>query len=144
MVVTMPEPYSLVAEGRDDYRCFVIPLEIPAGKYIKAVEYRPGNRRIVHHAVLTTLPRQAAQAKPPGDGKSLEAVLLRQPLPGPLGIWTRQATSSLPGRVMLKAWPKGADLVLQLHLHPSGKAETEQSTIGVAFTDEANPRAGCA
>ena len=33
-------------------------------------------------------------------------------------------------------WPKGADFLLQLHLHPSGKPETEQSTIGFYFTSE--------
>lgn len=33
-------------------------------------------------------------------------------------------------------WPRNADLVLNLHLHPSGKAETEQSSVGFYFTDE--------
>ena len=46
----------------------------------------------------------------------------RDPLPLPEGF-------SLP-------WKAGADLVLQLHLHPSGKPETEQSTIGFYLTDE--------
>ena len=42
-------------------------------------------------------------------------------------------------------WPKGTDLVLQLHLHPSGKPEVEQSTIGLYFTDEPprRPIDGC-
>src|SRR6185503_15552439 len=29
-----------------------------------------------------------------------------------------------------------ADLVINLHLHPSGKPETEQSSVGLFFTDE--------
>ncbi|MHC5541473.1 ascorbate-dependent monooxygenase, partial [Singulisphaera rosea] len=33
-------------------------------------------------------------------------------------------------------WADGNDLVLQLHLHPSGKPETEQSVIGLHFTDQ--------
>jgi mono/diheme cytochrome c family protein len=139
MLVTMPEPYSLVAEGRDDYRCFVIPLEIPAGKYISAVEYRPGNRRIVHHAVLTSLPHQAAQAKlATGDGKSFGSGLAPpgQLLPGPLGIWTPGKQPRPLPEGYAAAWPGGADLVLQLHLHPSGKPETEQSSIGFHFTDQ--------
>ena len=37
------------------------------------------------------------------------------------------------------AWPEQADLVLQLHLHPSGKPETEQSSIGLHFTDRKPP-----
>ena len=138
MVVTMPEPYSLVAEGRDEYRCFVIPLKLPEGKYLTAVEYRPGNRRIVHHAVLTSLPHQAALTKlAAGDGKSFASGLAPpgQLLPGPLGIWTPgKQPRELPDH-LAATWPDGADLVLQLHLHPSGKPETEQSTIGLHLTD---------
>jgi hypothetical protein len=33
-------------------------------------------------------------------------------------------------------WPKGADLVLQLHLHLTGKPESEQSKIGIFLTDK--------
>ena len=33
-------------------------------------------------------------------------------------------------------WKPGADFILQLHLHPSGKPETEQSSVGFYLTDE--------
>ena len=52
IVVTMPQAYDVAAEGRDDYRNFVLALNIPQGKFIKAAEFRPSNRRVVHHAVL--------------------------------------------------------------------------------------------
>jgi mono/diheme cytochrome c family protein len=139
MVVKMAEPYSLVAEGADVYRCFVIPLELPAGKYLKAVEYRPGNRQVVHHAVLSMLPHKMAQAKlAEGDGKSFGSGLAPpgQLLPGQLAFWTPgMETRPLPDGFAVD-WPKQVDLVLQLHLHPSGKPETELSTIGLHFTDE--------
>ena len=31
---------------------------------------------------------------------------------------------------------KGSDLVLQVHYHPSGKVETDQSTVGIHFTEK--------
>jgi hypothetical protein len=139
LVVTMPEPYELVAEGDDVYRGFVLPFQVPPGKYLKAVEYRPGNRRVVHHAVFTTMPRKAAEAKlASGDGKSFPTGLAPpgQLLPGQLAFWT-------PGMVPIPLpedyaaeFPPGSALVMQLHLHPSGKPETEQSTIGFHFSDE--------
>jgi hypothetical protein len=92
----------------------------------------------VHHAVLTSLPHQTAIEKlAAGDGKSFGSGLAPpgQLLPGPLGIWTPGKESRPLPEGLAAAWPKGADLVLQLHLHPSGKAETEQSTIGFHFTD---------
>jgi mono/diheme cytochrome c family protein len=140
MVVTMPEAYSLVAEGRDVYRCFVIPLQVPSGKYIKSVEYRAGNRKIVHHAVLTMMPHNKAIEKlAGGDGKSFSSGLNApgQRLPGPLGIWTPGLEPQPLPQGFAVPWRAGFDLVLQLHLHPSGKAESEQSSVGLHFTDEA-------
>ena len=126
MVVKMDEPYNLVAEGEDVYRCFVIPLQIPEGKYLRAVEYRPGNRRVVHHAVFSALDHKSAQAKlAEGDGKSFGSGL-RPPgqlLAGPLAFWTPGMTPRPLPDDLAAAWPKQADLVMQLHLHPSGKAE---------------------
>ena len=33
----------------DIYRCFVVPTNLPKDMYVSAIEYRPGNRRVVHH-----------------------------------------------------------------------------------------------
>jgi hypothetical protein len=129
LVVTMPEPFPVPAEGRDIYRNFVIPLAIPEGRYIKALEFRPSNRRVVHHAALgidAGGKSRALDAQDPGPGYT--RVSLPGPLlPGSLATWT-------PGRDPLPLpegfslpWRSGSDLVLQLHLHPSGKPEVEQS-----------------
>lgn len=139
MVVTMDEPYTLVAEGPDVYRCFVIPNPVPAGKYLRAVEYRPGNRRIVHHAVIATLPRRTARAKlAAGDGKSFASglALPGRLLPGPLAFWTPGMEPRPLPEGLAAELPEGDDLILQLHLHPSGKPETEQTSIGLHFSDQ--------
>ena len=138
LVVRMPEPYALAATGDDEYRCFVLPLNVPAGKYIRAIEYRPGNRKVVHHAVLTSMPREQASAKlAEGDGKSFLSGLAPpgRLLSGPLSIWTPGMEPHLLPADLSAPWPDGSDLVVQLHLHPSGKPETEQSTIGIHLTD---------
>jgi mono/diheme cytochrome c family protein len=142
MTVSMTDTYALAAEGRDVYRCFVIPVHIPPGKYLKAVEYRPQLRKIVHHAVLTTMSEKDAQkrldAEPAGTGPGFSSGLAApgDRLPGPLGIW-------VPGKDVLPLpegyayrWPRQQVLVLQLHLHPDGKMEQERSTVGFYFTDE--------
>jgi hypothetical protein len=137
IVLTMPEPYQVPADGNDVLRNFVLPLEIPDGKYIRAVEYRPGNRRVVHHAALcmdrTGSARKLDEADPgPGFTQSSLPPLL----PGNLGIWTPGWKAvPLPDGFALP-WPKGTDLILQLHLSPSGKPEREQSTVGIYLTDQ--------
>jgi mono/diheme cytochrome c family protein len=138
LVVTMPKAYEVPADGRDIYRNFVIPVEIPPGKFINAVEYRPGNRRVVHHAGLayeTTGKCRALDGKDGAPGFT-NVGISGQLFPGESGFWVPgKETRPLPEGVSF-AWPKGADFLLQLHLHPSGKPETERSTIGFHFTSE--------
>lgn len=138
VIVEMPEAAQIPADGRDVYLNVLLPLKVPTGKYIRAVEFHPGNKRVVHHAVLfydtTGKSRERDEAEkgigfragtPPG-----------KLLPGTLPIWTpgRNPLPLADGFAM--AWPENADLVLNLHLHPSGKPETERSTVGVYFTDK--------
>src|SRR6185312_8148543 len=52
LVLEASEDFPIPANGSDIYRCFVIPTNLPDDKYISAIEYRPGNRKVVHH-VLT-------------------------------------------------------------------------------------------
>jgi hypothetical protein len=139
LVIRMAEPYTLTASGPDEYRCFVLPIQIPAGKYIRSIEYRPGNRKIVHHAVVTSLLHEEAVLKlAEGDSKSFLSGLAPpgRLLSGPLSIWTPgMEPHFLPGD-LASSWPEKSDMVLQLHLHPSGKPESEQSAIGIHLTDE--------
>src|SRR5712691_4136080 len=48
VVVRMPEPYNVPADGPDVFRTFVIPIPVAAPRYVRAVEFRPGNARVVH------------------------------------------------------------------------------------------------
>src|SRR5579883_490424 len=52
VIVTMPRPFTVPATGPDIYRCFVIPSYITQDRVVAAVEFRAGNRRVVHHAVF--------------------------------------------------------------------------------------------
>jgi hypothetical protein len=143
IVLTMPEPFDVPADGADVYRNFVLKLEVPAGKYLKALEYRPGNRRVVHHALFAADPtdksRKDDEADPaPGFPGSLN--IPGRLFPGSMSAWApgREARP-LPEGISMP-WNNKHDLILQLHLHPSGKPETEQSSIGFYLTDEAPRR----
>src|SRR5262245_17251588 len=52
LIVTMPKAYLLAAEGRDIYRNFVVPVPITRRRYVRGIEFQPGNPRVVHHAFL--------------------------------------------------------------------------------------------
>src|SRR5215468_8948597 len=52
VTLTMPEEFTLDAGGADDYIFFRVPTNFTEDKWIEAAEFRPGNKRVVHHAVV--------------------------------------------------------------------------------------------
>jgi hypothetical protein len=139
LIVKMPEEYTVPAEGRDIYRAFAVPLNLKEDKYVRAVQYRPSNNRVVHHALLfldiTGESRRKDEADPApgfkGQGLGLGAVS-----GGSLGGWAPGGVSQPFPEGMGKEIKKNADIVLQLHVNPSGRVEKEQSQIGLWFTKE--------
>jgi tetratricopeptide (TPR) repeat protein/mono/diheme cytochrome c family protein len=140
LIVQMPEPYALAAEGKDTYRNFVVPLPFTNTQYVAAYEFRPGNTRAVHHAFLTIDRSGEARKKDAQDQElgfpGLHMSLKLEPTYGFFISWQ-------PGKVPSRyrdgmAWPllPGSDLVLQLHLQHTGKPETIQPSIGFYFTDK--------
>jgi hypothetical protein len=139
IVVQMPESFTVPAEGSDVYRNFVMDFELPAGRYIKAIEYRPSNRRVVHHALLTIDREGKARREEKDDdlpGSFSAGSPIGQLLPGCMATWTPGRDPVPQPDGLSVPWTAGADLVLQLHLHPSGKFEVEQSSIGIFLTDQ--------
>src|SRR3989442_6836953 len=72
LIVTLPQPYSLQAEGTDVFRIFVIPLPVTKTRFVRGLEFRTGNPR-VHHANIRldkTGASRALDAADPGPGYS--------------------------------------------------------------------------
>ncbi|MFM2126102.1 MAG: hypothetical protein RL328_2553, partial [Acidobacteriota bacterium] len=51
-VFQMPVEFEVPADGPDRFECFVIPTELAGEMYMGAAEFRPGNPRVVHHALV--------------------------------------------------------------------------------------------
>lgn len=56
LVLTMPEEFTLDANGPDEYHYFEIPTNFTEDKYVQMAEARPGNRKIVHHIIAFVQP----------------------------------------------------------------------------------------
>jgi len=52
LVVTMSEPFEVPAYGPDVYRNFVVPLNLKEDKWVRAVDFRPSARTVVHHSLF--------------------------------------------------------------------------------------------
>jgi Flp pilus assembly protein TadD len=137
--VTLDTPYLLPADGPDVYRSFVFPLELDGVRYVRAVEIRPGNLRVAHHASLG-LDRG-------GSARHLDGL---DESPGFDGVWSGLGQSPpghfvgwAPGKGPVVspdglAWrlDPGRDLVLQLHMVPSGRPERVRPSVVLRFAGE--------
>src|SRR5206468_1501360 len=52
VILKMPQPFTVPPDGRDVFQCFVIPTGADTQRFVKTVEFHPGNRRVVHHALF--------------------------------------------------------------------------------------------
>ena len=136
LVVDMPEAYRLPAGGPDRLRNFVIPIRLPASRYVKGWEFRTSNARVVHHATILIDPRRAAHERDLDDPEPGYEGLIPLSAKNPDGYflgWTPgQTPFAVPDRM---AWrlDKDTDLVLMLHLRPTDAVETIAASVGLYF-----------
>ncbi|GAB4458219.1 MAG: thioredoxin family protein [Armatimonadaceae bacterium] len=138
LVLTMPEKWRTEASGNDIYRCFVLPTNLKEDKQVVAVEYRAGNKRVVHHVlgyidVAGEGRKQDAREEGPGYTNFGGPGFL--PF-GELGGWAPgNMPAFLPDGVGRKL-PAGSDVVIQVHYHPTGKVEEDITQVGLYFADK--------
>jgi hypothetical protein len=137
LTLTMKKPFEVPADGPDVYHCFTLPVNLSEDKYYVAFDLHPSDPKVVHHALVVQAVHGASSQleKIAGDGYPCFGgfgILTN----GSVGFWTPGAfpVEEPPG--VAKVLKKNSDLILQLHLHPSGKTEQEQSTIGFYFAKE--------
>ncbi len=138
LVLKMPEPFTVYANGPDLFQNFVIPIDLPSDRMVAAVEFHPGNKRVVHHSVLfldsNGVARKLDDATPEPGYASFGGPGIAPT--GSLGGWSVGNTPrKLPGG-MGRYLKQGSDLVMQIHYHPTGKEEVDQSEVGLYFIDK--------
>lgn len=142
-ILKIPVNFEVPAR-KDTYRCFVIPTELTDDKWISAVQYVPGNKQVVHHAIAF-VDKTGASAKydgkdgqpgyecfgGAGDGVAEDASSM-------LGGWAPGVRARfLPDGIAMKL-TKGSRIVLQIHYFANGKKDqTDQTKIGLYYSKNA-------
>ena len=132
-------------DGEDEYRYFVLPTGLTSNKVVKAIELRPGNKKIVHHALFfqdTTGKARSFDVKTPEYGFSantsgfdVNSVLLYEQYPGYVpGQKPIRYPESMGQRMN-----KNSDLVIQLHYAPTPVDEFDSTTVNIFFADDDEP-----
>ncbi len=139
LVVEIPA-FTVPPDGQDIYRNLVVPVPVDEDRWVRAVDFRPGDPRVVHHARMmvdhgpSSRERDLEEPGPGFDGMDLSTDAANPP--GHFVGWT-------PGKGLLEplegmAWrlTPDTDLVPQLHLRPTGREETVRGKVGLYFADE--------
>jgi Flp pilus assembly protein TadD len=143
LILKVDQPFALAAGGADVFRNFVLPYPLRVSHTIRAVEIRPGAPEIVHHANIL-IDRTASfrrqhpdnwQQGVPGMEVEIDAGNAFDPDSHFL-FWKPDSPVLVEPKGMEWRLDPGNDLILNMHLKPSGKAEMVSAEIGLYFTDE--------
>jgi mono/diheme cytochrome c family protein len=122
------EPVPVKAAGVMPYQTVIVETHLPEDRWVQAIEVQPGDRGVVHHALIH-LAGAEEQASDPRDAAA----------EGRGGFWGEY----VPGQNTLvypagfaKKLPKGARLRFQMHYTPNGTATTDRTRVGVIYAQE--------
>ena len=135
LILELPR-YTVTADGDEEYVLFVLPLTQDEQRNIRALDYQPGNKKVVHHMLGFLDPKHQGRALDEADPKPGY-----RRFGGPgfrpehiLGGWAPGArVRPLPEDVAFHIGPQ-RDMVVQMHYYKTGKEETDRSRIGVYFS----------
>jgi Flp pilus assembly protein TadD len=143
VILKQDDPFALLGGGSDVFRNFILPYPLKEGHFIRAMEIRPGAPQVVHHANVLidrtgSFRRQHPsdwQAGIPGMEILLDAGNTFDPDSHFL-FWKPDTPALIEPDDMPWRLDPGNDLILNIHLKPSGKPEVIDTEIGLYFTDQ--------
>jgi hypothetical protein len=143
LVLTVARPFDIPATGIIDYQYFDLPTGLTSDRWVQAVEIRPSDRRVLHHASVFIRPRDAATVAPgaqhAGDGCAAEICGDVEGVPS--GETLTITAVGTPPEVYpagtAKRLEAGSVLRLQVHYTTTGEATTDRLSVGLIFAKSA-------
>ncbi len=140
-IVQAAKAFMLPASGSDMYWNFIFRAPVDRTRWLKAIEIRPGDKRIVHHANILVDRNHSARAEEPEPGAGFPGMELKIESeafdPDSHFLFWKPGTVAKPEpKGMSLRLDKDTDLVLNVHMQPSGKPEAIQPSLGLYFTEE--------
>lgn len=132
LVVEAPHSYAVPASGHDVYWNFILSPDLKKSRYVRAIEIRPGVKKLVHHANL-----YVDRARSATEGQGMDPVIERTAFDPDDGHFLFWKPGSVPQEESI-SWQldPGNNLVLNVHMQPDGKPETIRPVVGLYFTDQ--------
>ena len=139
-VLTMDSPFTVPAEGPDIYRQFVISLPLEKDEWVQGIEIRSTTNSGALHHVLVWLDStgEARKQDEADEGPGFRKMSFRRT--GALGGWAVGGGPRMLPEGLAYPLPKGSDVILSCHFHPTGKEAQEKVTLGLYMAKSAPTR----
>lgn len=138
LVLPMTQAFTQTGNNTDQYRIFVLPTGLQQDKEIKAIEFRPGNKRITHHAIIgmdTTNQANVLDQAQAGYGYTQYGGFGFTPNEPLLAGWTPGMSPKVYPQGIGKVLWKNSKLLLQMHYAPTPIPETDSSVINIFYAN---------
>ena len=135
LVLEMPQEFSISASGDDVHQHFVIPTGLSRDRLVEAIEFRPGNSAVVHHAGfymdVTGAARKLDAVDPDvgyggGPGPQFNSY-------GKLRSWVPGMRPQRFPRGFGQLMRKETEIMMEIHYQRTGKPESDRSKLGIYF-----------
>ncbi len=143
LILRVESPMQVPSSGTDLFRNFILPVPITPTMYIRAMEIKPGAPRVVHHANVVIDRTASLRRLHPDDWKheipGMELTVDSGESFDPDShflFWKPDSPALIEPSGMPWRLDPGNDLILNMHLKPTGKPETVQATVGLYFADK--------
>lgn len=132
LVFKFVKPFRVPADGTVPYTYITIPTNLKEDVWVRGVEFRPTDRRVVHHIISDLVE---------GDGKPVDPTprLQRDPAAkeiGGLGGYVPGRLDNLFEEGTARKIPAGANIVLQMHYTTIGQAVDDSTEIGIVLAKD--------
>jgi len=135
LVLSMKESFIQKGNFEDTYRVFVLPTGLTEDKDISAIEFRPGNKKVVHHVLIATDSTGEAlelDKSTPEYGYEAAGGFGVNSIKPFVGYVPGANPTTYPDGIGFRL-SKGSDLLIQMHYGPVGTDERDSSTVNIYF-----------
>ena len=140
LVLEMPVAVTEPASGSDIFVNFILPAHITGTRWVRAMEIQPDAGQLVHHANVVIDRNASLRAAHPADWQAGIAGMDLKIDSGDAFdpdshflFWKPDSTALIEPPGMPWRLDQGNDLVLNMHLKPTGKPEQVRARIGLYF-----------
>ena len=129
LVFTMLEPFRVPADGTVPYSYVTVPTNLTEDTWISAHEFRPGDRRVIHHVISEVLEDDGVPATAEVE---LQRNRERNRAQGArVGGYVPNRLGTVYGDGVAVKLPAGADIEAQMHYTTIGEPVLDRSSWGV-------------